>query len=245
MWTRILVWTAIVSSALAQQEDSNYNKDCTTDFSSDYYGFGVRLGVYFVWSSSYFANTLLPDEISATLDTNCMFLLALLLSLFRGTIRHQLYQIDGLIVMHLSSGFLFSCLSIWGYRTLYYQQEGANAIRYFGGLGTHIRLALITAISVYGTWFWWEGARDGLLVADTEECRVVYTWLFHPWKLGSGIDIYYIIMSLGCAIYFGIMCFIAFLTFVLKVYRRGLVKRMRMGMGLQATEYVNHVVVVF
>ena len=88
--------------------------DCTTDYSLDYYGFGVRLGVYFSWLGSYFANTLLPDEIPGTLDTNTIFLLALLISLFNGSHTHKIYQIDGLVVLHLSSGFLFSCLIIWG-----------------------------------------------------------------------------------------------------------------------------------
>lgn len=41
--------------------------DCTTEFSGDYYGFGVRLGVYFAWLSSYFANMLLPSEIAGKL----------------------------------------------------------------------------------------------------------------------------------------------------------------------------------
>jgi hypothetical protein len=212
--------------------------DCTTDSSGDYYGFGVRLGVYFTWLSSYFANTMLPDEIAGTLDTNSIFLLALLISLFRGTVTHVLTQIDGLIVMHLSSGFLFSSLSIWGYRTLYYQQEGAKAIEHFGGWGTHIRLALITAISVYGTWFWWEGSEDGLKEASKPECKQLWTWYFHTWRVDGGIQVYYIIVTLGCSIYFGIMCAFAFAAWVLKLFRRGWIKNIRLQTGLHDNEYV-------
>lgn len=84
---------------------------CTTQFSGDYYGFGVRLGVYFAWLSSYFANILLPSEILGSLDTNSIFLLALLASLFHGTVAGQITKIDGLVIMQLSSGFLFSSFS--------------------------------------------------------------------------------------------------------------------------------------
>src|ERR1700761_726551 len=193
--------------------------DCTTDSSGDYYGFGVRLGVYFTWLGSYFANTMLPDEIAGTLDTNSIFLLALLISLFRGTVTNVLTQIDGLIVMHLSSGFLFSSLSIWGYRTLYYQQEGAKAIEHFGGWGTHIRLALITAISVYGTWFWWEGSEDGLAPAQLQECKQIYTWFFHHWPINAGINKFYIVITICCSIYYCSMCTVAVLSGLYRLLR--------------------------
>ena len=125
--------------------------DCITKFSADYYGFGVRLGVYIAWLSSCFANSFLAEEISGTLDTHSFFLLALLISLFRGSIVGKLYEIDGLISIHLSSGFLFGSLSIWGYRILRYAKDGPRAISYFESFGTHYHLALITTISVYGT----------------------------------------------------------------------------------------------
>jgi hypothetical protein len=231
---------------LQQRADSAQSQrlDCTTSESGDYYGFGVRLGVYFTWLSSYFANTMLPGEVSGSLDTNCIFLLALLASLFRGTLSGTLYQIDGLMVMHLSSGFLFSSLSIWGYRTLYYQHEGPKAIEHFGGWGTHIRLALITSISLYGAWFWWEGIEDGLKVNEAPgapECKQLWTWFFHTWNVDGGIHIYYIVVTIGCAIYFGIMCFIAFLAWFLKIYRRGLIENIRYQTGLHETEYVTSI----
>ena len=187
--------------------------DCTTEYSADYYGFGVRLGVYFAWLSSYFANTLLPGEISGSLDTNTIFLLALLISLFQGTHTHKLYQVDGLVVLHLASGFLFSCLSVWGYRTLHYQREGAKGIRNFGGVGTHFRLVLIAAIAIYGAWFWMEGVEDGLKIADKLECQQVYTWFFHKWPINGGISIFYSVLTTLTSIYYSLM----FMTAVLAI----------------------------
>jgi hypothetical protein len=227
-------------SHILRRADTNSTEpiDCSTGFSGDYYGFGVRLGVYFTWLSSYFANIMLRSEIAGALDTNCIFLLALLISLFRGTITHGLYQIDALIVLHMSSGFLFSSLSVWGYRTLHYQVEGPYAIKHFGGWGTHIRAALVAAISVYGTWFWWEGLDDGLRIAQKEECRELWTWFFHTWNVHSGIGVYYIIACIGCSIYFCGMVVVSFLAWVLKVSRRGWVAGIKLKTGLNDRELV-------
>jgi hypothetical protein len=188
--------------------------DCSTGSSADYYGFGVRLGVYFAWLSSYLANLYLPSEVMGSLDTNCIFLLALLISLFRGTVMHQLYQVDGLMVMQLSSGFLFSSLSIWGYRTAHYEKHGTGYIKNFGGFGTHVRLALTMAISVYGAWFWAEGTQDGLKIADDPQCRDLKTWFFHGFPITGGIRIVYVVMTVGTSIFYGTMCAAAVLTFI-------------------------------
>jgi hypothetical protein len=198
----------------------------------------VRLGVYFAWLGAYFSNTMLPSEISGSLDTNCIFLLALLVSLFTGSLRHQLYQIDGLMVMHLSSGFLFSSLSIWGYRTTHYQRDGRNGIRHFGNFGTHGRLALTTAISVYGTWFWWEGVEDGLITAKIPECRKLYTWFFAKAAIDGGIDKYYIFVTVACSLYYASMCFTAASTVALKLLRVGWKGMMPYETGLNTRECV-------
>jgi hypothetical protein len=212
--------------------------DCTTDTSKDYYGFGVRLGVYFSWLSSYFANLLLPSEIAGSLDTNCIFLLALIASLFHGSHDKQILQIDALVIMQLCSGFLFTSFSIWGYRTSYYQKEGPAAIKRFGGVGTHCRLVLVAAISVYGAWFWWAGVRHGLITSDDPECQKLYTWLFAKlWVLG-GIDKFYIIVTIGCSIYYCSMVISALLAIFFNLFRVGWKLKMDFETGFSAWEYV-------
>ena len=213
--------------------------NCTTQFSLDYYGFGVRLGVYFTWLSSYFANVFLTSEISGSLDTNSIFLLALLISIFEGSFRQTIYQIDGLILMQMSSGFVFTGLSIWGYRTAFYK-KGPTGIKNFGRFGTHFRLILTMAISVYGTWFWWEGVKDGLPVQDDKRCRKIYTWLFTNWPVNGGVNVLYIVISLGCSIYYGLMCVAAVASGVRRLLfhgpKRGTIK---FETGLSSTEYVS------
>jgi hypothetical protein len=211
--------------------------DCTTEFSGDYYGFGVRLGVYFAWLSSYFANTLLPSEIAGSLDTNSIFLLGLLISLFKSSLKGEIMQIDGLVIMQLSSGFLFSSLSIWGYRTSQYQKDGPTAIQQFGKFGTHCRLTLAVAISMYGTWFWWEGLEDGLAIAEDPRCRKIYTWFFAELPVRGGIDIFYIITSFSCSIYYGIMFLVAVIAHMVKLIQVGWKEKMRYETGYSIREY--------
>jgi hypothetical protein len=213
--------------------------DCTTQFSNDYYGFGVRLGVYFSWLGSYFANLLLPSEISGLLDTNCIFLLALIASLFNGTHLNEILQIDALIIMQLCSGFLFSCLSIWGYRTSYYQKEGPVAIKRFGGLGTHCRLILTTAISIYGTWFWWEGLDDGLNTSANPDCQEIFTWFFTYLPVRGGIDKLYIVITVGCSLFYCTMLITALATVLYKLPQIGWKGRLSFETGFSVFEFVS------
>ncbi len=49
---------------------------CESARASDYYGIGVRLGIYFSWLTAWVAQVWLPDEISSALDQNAVFLFA-------------------------------------------------------------------------------------------------------------------------------------------------------------------------
>jgi hypothetical protein len=69
-----------------------------------------RIGIYCVWLTSHLANNYVPSEIAGSLDANAIFLLALIVTLFKGTAAtgdEKLKYIDGLILMHLCSGYIF------------------------------------------------------------------------------------------------------------------------------------------
>jgi hypothetical protein len=193
--------------------------NCSSKFSGDYYGLGVRLGIYFTWLTSWLANTFVEDEIAGALDANSIFLFALLVSIFKGTAVHgieKLAYIDGLVLMQLCAGYLFGILSLWGYRTTHYNREGPKAVRHYGRIGTHCRLLLILAISFYGIWFWTYGIRYDLghglnRVTDDKgdprppECYPVYVFLFAKLNVLGGVRIFYTITSISTALYYGIM----------------------------------------
>jgi hypothetical protein len=205
--------------------------DCSTDNSNDYYGLGVRIGIYFVWLTSYLANNFLPSEIAGGLDTNTIFMLSLLTSIFYGTFTKQLVNTDALVLMHLSGGFLFGVLSIWGYRTLHHVREGPRAIRHFGRFGTHCRLTLSMAISAYGLWFWYNGVKpDSSLIQNVDidghqECPPLTTFFLAKLLVNGGIRIFYLFICIGCSIYFGGMVLAAIFVSSLRLMRQfGLIK---------------------
>jgi hypothetical protein len=200
-------------ATLAARDASSYQ--CLSDSATDYYGLGVRLGIYFTWLGSYIANTLLPTEFAGATDTAAIFLLALLVAMTNDSRSHQLTQIDGLTLMHLCGGTVFGVLTIWGYRTRLYTDCGPRAIRSFGGFGTHLRLAISLGVSIYGLWFWLYGVSESLIVLgspeDTAEqinppeCSVLYTFFFAKLRADGGIRYYYGVVCAFCALWFGVM----------------------------------------
>ncbi|KIN06741.1 hypothetical protein OIDMADRAFT_46672 [Oidiodendron maius Zn] len=138
--------------------------------------------------------------------------------------------------MHLSSGFLFSSLSIWGYRTSFYQKDGPTAINYFGKFGTHCRLTLATAISLYGAWFWWKGLANGLITAEDARCQRLFTWFFKQWPASGGIHTFYLIASIACTVYYGIMCVAAVPALIFKLFKVGWKGKMKFQTGFTIRE---------
>jgi hypothetical protein len=207
----------------ARQQDPEPLK-CESERAPDYYGLGVRLGIYFAWLQGYIANTMLPDEIAGALDTNTIFLFTLLVAMIKCSSVNMLMQIDGLILVHLSGGTLFGVLSIWGYRSCRYVIEGPKAIRHFGGFGTHFRLFLSLCVSVYSLWFWLYGVTGSLvpggpngLPPTPNECEVLFTFMFAKVRAAGGVRIFYIITNICCTIYFGIMLVVSSLAGYIRV----------------------------
>lgn len=194
---------------------------CESDRASDYYGLGVRLGIYFAWLQAWTANAILPSQISGALATNTVFLMTLLIAMVNDSSTGALSRIDALMLMHLCGGTVFGVLSLWGYRTRLYTQVGRGAIRFFGGYGTHIRMATALAVSLYGLWFWAWGVSDGLFPLGPDdgmdppnpvECGELYTFFFAKIKAAGGIRYYYIVVCACCSAYFGAMLLVSVLA---------------------------------
>ncbi|KAK4942750.1 hypothetical protein LTR10_017510 [Elasticomyces elasticus] len=124
--------------------------NCALAGNTDYYGLGVRMGIYASWLSSWFANNFLGSEIVGTLETNSIFLSALFFTVFGYSLKRDgIRMVDVLVINQLCMGFVFSVMSLWGYRTMYYRTEGPGGRKHFGGIGTHYRLVLLGMISSY------------------------------------------------------------------------------------------------
>lgn len=228
-------------SQLATRQDYGLGTssfECQSDRATDYYGLGVRLGIYFAWLGSYTANTLLPSEFSGAADTSTIFLLTLLIAMTNDSRTHELTQIDGLTLMHLCGGTVFGVLSIWGYRTRLYSDHGPKAVRQFGGFGTHLRLAISLGVSLYGMWFWIHGVSDSLVAPGPPnpiECSTLYTFFFAKLRADGGIRHYYAVVCALCCLWFGTMFIVSSLAGVASFQRfRSVVEFNRWGTSNRA-----------
>jgi hypothetical protein len=113
--------------------DDDVQQDCPLWGNADFYGMGVRLGICrFItrprglaltstdlqWITSWLANNFIPEEIIISLETNAIFLLAIFSTVFIYSIQTQhIRVIDVLIIHQLCMGFIFSIMSLWGFRT--------------------------------------------------------------------------------------------------------------------------------
>ncbi|OCT53965.1 hypothetical protein CLCR_09767 [Cladophialophora carrionii] len=195
---------------------------CPLQGNGDFYGMGVRIGIYFQWITSWLANNFLPEEIIGSLDTNSIFLLALFSTVFTYSLQGtSIRVVDVLLIHQLCTGFLFSVMSLWGYRTMYYKTEGPGGRRHFGGFGTHFRLVLMSAITAYGVWFWIRGV-DTLAMCDSrKDCGGLETFFFVPMKVNSkvtrGINL---VMAVGAAVYYGAMAITAIVAGMVATVRK-------------------------
>lgn len=248
---------ALSWSALAAREDLS-EFQCLSDRATDYYGLGVRLGIYFAWLGSYIANTMLPAEFSGAADTSTIFLLTLLIAMTNDSRTRELTTVDGLTLMHLCGGTVFGVLSIWGYRTRLYCDKGPRAVRLFGGFGTHVRLAVSLGVSVFGMWFWLHGVtdqglkplgpNDGADPPNPPECSTLYTFFFAKVRADGGIRFYYTAICALCCLWFGTMFIVSTLAglasfekirSLVQFYHWGTVNRAKYATGFTKKECVS------
>ncbi len=171
---------------------------CRIPGNSDFYGLGIRIGIYLQWITAFLANHFLKKSIEGSLKTNTIFLLALFIATVVATTQDAVESAEIVVLLQLCFGFLFSILSIWGYRTRSRQSE--TSIR-FPLVGSFFRLTLATAISAYGVWFWFSGAP---LLHQHSSCSD-HTFLFARLDIASGVRIFFQIQSTLILIVYGIL----------------------------------------
>ena len=83
---------------------------------SDFYGLGIRIGIYLQWFSSWISNSVSPDAAAGHHDTNTVFLCALIIATAVAFADGSLQLAEKYILLLLSSGFFCTVLSIRGMR---------------------------------------------------------------------------------------------------------------------------------
>ncbi|ORY19257.1 hypothetical protein BCR34DRAFT_209121 [Clohesyomyces aquaticus] len=125
---------------------------------SDFYGLGIRIGIYLQWIASLLANYYIPEAVCSSILTNTIFLLAVFATLVRSSARGELETVEIVILLQLCYGFILSVLSIWGHRVR--SRIGGHAT--FSLAGSSFRLALCTAVTTFSVWFWSTSAESNI-----------------------------------------------------------------------------------
>ncbi|KAG6356309.1 hypothetical protein INS49_015696 [Diaporthe citri] len=154
----------------------NDTVSCGFDGNSDFYGLGIRLGIYLQWITTLLAHLFFDAAIPGNLELNCVFLVAVSAATLVATRAGTIRPAECLVLLHLCFGFIFSILSIWGHRI----------DMKFSLAGSSFRLALATAISAYAVWFWFRGLE--LLVQDA--CPT-FTFIVVPKAVSDAISTFY------------------------------------------------------
>lgn len=96
---------------------------------SDFYGLGIRIGVYLQWFSSWISNSINPFGAASNHDANTIFLVAILIATTVALAQGEIQPVETYIMLLLSSGFVFTVLSFLGTRLHLLQASGARQYR--------------------------------------------------------------------------------------------------------------------
>jgi len=97
---------------------------------SDFYGLGIRVGIYLQWFSSWISNTANPSAAATNHDTNTVFLCAILIATAVAFADGSLQLVEKYLLLLLSSGFFCTVLSFLGLRLHFLQPSALRAFRH-------------------------------------------------------------------------------------------------------------------
>lgn len=90
------------------------SSDCSPiEGNADFYGLGIRIGIYLQWITALLANLFSKESIDGNLETNTIFLLALFVAVAVATAQTTVQSAEMIVLLQLAFGFVFSILSIW------------------------------------------------------------------------------------------------------------------------------------
>lgn len=142
-WTAISVCTLVLlahafTDSLLNSPPKNANAPALSprqgpcpgiEGNSDFYGLGIRIGVYLQWFSSWISNSINPFGAASNHDANTIFLVAILIATTVALAQGEIQPVETYIMLLLSSGFVFTVLSFLGTRLHLLRASGAMQYR--------------------------------------------------------------------------------------------------------------------
>jgi hypothetical protein len=142
------------------------NASCSFQGNPDLLGLGIRVGIYCQLLASIIANHALPDAVRAAVDTNAIFLFALLVAVTKATVEGALATVEAYVVLQFLFSFLLSAVKVEALRmalislasTLGQSEfEAACANYHLSRFGIYWRQCISLTSVIYNTWFWFDG----------------------------------------------------------------------------------------
>ncbi|KAL8637721.1 MAG: hypothetical protein Q9226_009089, partial [Calogaya cf. arnoldii] len=130
---------------------------CSHDGNPDFYGLGIRVGIYLQLTTAIVAKYFHPEAIPENLTANTIFLLALFAAVATATLDSGLRPEEIVILLQLCFGFLLSVLSLLGGSLRPNDHDEHTTISRPPPFASYLRLILTVAICAYAVWFWFPG----------------------------------------------------------------------------------------
>ncbi|KAI4270920.1 MAG: hypothetical protein L6R38_006977 [Xanthoria sp. 2 TBL-2021] len=203
---------------------------CPHEGNPDFYGLGIRVGIYLQLTTAIVAKYFHPEAIPENLTANTIFLLALFAAVATATLGPGLRPEEIVILLQLCFGFLLSVLTILGGHPGPDYPKGHTAIPRPPPIASYLRLMLTTAICAFAVWFWFPG-KDEMEMPGCPSYMFLLTKvsifgggrIFY--QIHSAIFIIPLIVLLSwhslIFIWFHFSAWVASLTFAVKIARRG------------------------
>lgn len=104
------------------------------DGNSDFYGLGIRLGVYLQWLASWLTNTLTPNEAGPSHDVNSIFVLAIVVAIITSIASDRIRPVEVYVMLLICFGYFSTVLSLLGIRLRFLTPAStAKTIQLFRG----------------------------------------------------------------------------------------------------------------
>ena len=119
------------------------------DGNTDFYGLGIRVGVYLQLVASWISNTLNPEVANDNHDANSTFLFAIIIAVLNAILQSgpngpNLKSIEAWIVLQICFAFLFTVVSIFGLRI--YLLQASTTKRLFSMV-----ISFLRSLKIYHT----------------------------------------------------------------------------------------------
>ena len=179
---------------------SEQTVQCPHDGNPDFYGLGIRVGIYLQLTTAILAKYFHPEAIPENLTANTIFLLALFAAIATATLGSGLRPEEIVILLQLCFGFLLSVLSILGGRPGPDYPKGHATLSAPPSIASYLRLALTMAICAYAVWFWFPGKNE----MEIAGCAS-YMFFLAKVSLFGGVRLFYQVQSAIIIIPLGVL----------------------------------------